>query len=312
MSKLSVVIPTYKPRYLEETLEGLSKQIDKNFEVIVVENGVKSKNAEQNIKSFSEKFDLNYLFESQSGANLARNIGCNNAHGSIIALIDDDCVPNPDWISEIKKSHILYPSAGVIGGKVDLKFRDCEPKWLQGIFRNYLAEMNWGSKSREIEDYEYLVGANFTFRIDVFNFVEGFNTGKDQERLRANDEFIFLNKSKNSFSPGAIYVPEIKVTHTIPEDRTNTKYFMEKSYNQGIADIFLKKQINLNFNLNEAYAFLRLQMEENRWDWKALNELEKKLDSEVFREYEARFLATRVEYLKGIKFGIDTFLGELN
>ncbi|MFW6047276.1 MAG: glycosyltransferase family A protein [Candidatus Woesearchaeota archaeon] len=310
MSNVSVLIPTYKPRYLENTLEALSNQTEKDFEVVVVENGIKSKEAEQALRKFSSLLDTKYLFESRPGVNLARNIGCQNSFGEVIALTDDDCLPNSDWISEIKKAHISYPSAGVIGGKVNLNFIENKPNWLQGVFRNYLAELNLGEVVHKIEDYEYLVGANFTFRRDVFDSVGGFDirTGLVGDSLMANDEFTFLDRSKEKFSPGAIYVPEIVVTHKIPKDRTTTDYFLSKAYNQGRADIFLKKQMDLNFNIEKAYTFLRSQMEKNEWDWEELNELEKKLESKVFKEYEKKFLASRVEYLKGVQSGINNFV----
>ncbi|MFW6026076.1 MAG: hypothetical protein ACOCRX_07015, partial [Candidatus Woesearchaeota archaeon] len=73
-------------------------------------------------------------------------------------------------------------------------------------------------------------------------------------------------------------------------------------------DIFLKKQIDTNFTINKAYKFLRSQMEENKWDWEELDNLEKKLCPETFREYETRFLASRVEYLRGVYSGINNFM----
>ena len=115
-NSVSVVIPTHQPRFLRDTLKGLSAQSDRNFEAIVVENGLKTDGTEALLSEFSDKFQVRYVYEKRLGLNIARNLGCRLARGDILALLDDDCIPEPCWIASIRE-HYTDSEVKIVGGE---------------------------------------------------------------------------------------------------------------------------------------------------------------------------------------------------
>lgn len=102
--EFSVVIPTYlRPSLLIKCLDALSRQqLSKNeFEIIVVDDGDDRTTAEI-VKSFRDVFGIEarYLAQAQRrGPAAARNRGWRAARGRIVAFTDDDCQPQPEWLS---------------------------------------------------------------------------------------------------------------------------------------------------------------------------------------------------------------------
>ncbi|MGH7565821.1 MAG: glycosyltransferase family 2 protein, partial [Gemmatimonadota bacterium] len=54
-----------------------------------------------------------------SGPGLARNRGAEEARGEILVFLDDDCVPDPDWLAELDLALAASPGAGVGGHTVN-------------------------------------------------------------------------------------------------------------------------------------------------------------------------------------------------
>jgi glycosyltransferase involved in cell wall biosynthesis len=301
MNDLSVVIPTYNQKLLKKTLEGLVLQEDKDFEVIVVENGVQS-GATRNLCLKSQGvLRLKYVFEEILGANRARNIGVKNSNSEVVGLIDDDCIPDKEWTKRIKEGHFTHSEAGIFGGKVVLKFLGRKPLWLEGIFRSYLAELDWGLDDCEIEDHQYLVGANFSFKKEVFEKVGGFNEGVGLKgnNLLSNDELDFITSTRKQ-GRKIIYSPGILITHLIPRERTSLKYLLRKSYFQGKADAILLRKTNPNFDEEDALSFLDTQVLKSELEIMHLNELRSKLAESTFSTYLRRFVQSKIEYYKGV------------
>jgi GT2 family glycosyltransferase len=49
---------------------------------------------------------------------IARNTGMKRAQGEIILMLDDDCIAHTDWIAQASRSHMKYPHAWAMQGKV--------------------------------------------------------------------------------------------------------------------------------------------------------------------------------------------------
>ena len=63
----SIIIPVYnRPDEVKELLESLTKQTDKKFEVIVVEDG-STHTCEAICKQYAGELDIKYLFKENSG-----------------------------------------------------------------------------------------------------------------------------------------------------------------------------------------------------------------------------------------------------
>jgi peptidoglycan/xylan/chitin deacetylase (PgdA/CDA1 family)/GT2 family glycosyltransferase len=122
--KCSVVIPTrQRPGLLRETLESLSRQTEKNFEVIVVVDGADPESRAL-ADTFKAAFPLRWIFVPEhKGQASARNSGAAAAESEILIFLDDDTRPVPDWIHHHLKHHRTNPGQweiGVLGKVADL------------------------------------------------------------------------------------------------------------------------------------------------------------------------------------------------
>lgn len=97
---ISVVIPTYnRADSLKNCLNSLKKQIFKDFEVIIVDDG--SKDNTKEVFDLLKNENFRYVYKENGGQSSARNLGVREAMGDIIAFTDDDCVVCPEWLKEV-------------------------------------------------------------------------------------------------------------------------------------------------------------------------------------------------------------------
>ena len=107
--EFTIVIPTYqRPALLLKCLDALGRQRlpRDQFEIIVVDDG-NSPETETAVLLFTKQIaqsggplEVRYLGQpSRRGPAAARNRGWRAARGGIVAFTDDDCLPQPDWLS---------------------------------------------------------------------------------------------------------------------------------------------------------------------------------------------------------------------
>lgn len=102
MNGISIIVPTYnRSEFLKETLISLTKQdISINrFEVLVVDDGSHD-DTEDVVKSFTDKLDLQYLFQEDKGFRVskARNMGIFSAKYDICLFLDSGIVVPKDLV----------------------------------------------------------------------------------------------------------------------------------------------------------------------------------------------------------------------
>lgn len=101
--KVSVIIPVYnEEKYILKTLNAITSQDYTNYEIIIV-NNASTDASDEMIKYFIQKnqtsVEITYQIEYRQGTNYARECGRRLATGSIIAMLDADCVPDFYWVS---------------------------------------------------------------------------------------------------------------------------------------------------------------------------------------------------------------------
>ncbi len=102
--EFSVVVPTCKqPNHLLKCLDALSRQklSHHQFEIIVVDDA-NDRTTEATVRNFTQVFGIEARYLSQPkrmGLAAARNRGWQAARGRMVAFTDDDCQPQPDWLT---------------------------------------------------------------------------------------------------------------------------------------------------------------------------------------------------------------------
>lgn len=110
---ISVVITTYnRSDALSLVLAGLANQSDRQFEVVIADDGSKP----EHVAAIAEmakslQFPVTHVWHPDVGFTAAqvRNLGVANAQGNYLVLLDGDCIPEVDFIAR----HRSLREAGV-------------------------------------------------------------------------------------------------------------------------------------------------------------------------------------------------------
>lgn len=117
---VSVIIPTYnRSDALLAVLDGLARQTDHNFEVIVADDGSRPEHQRTILESsVARSLRIVYLWHPDVGftLNTVRNRGMAVSRGKYIVLLDGDCVPDVDFIAQHRA--LAEPGFFVNGSRV--------------------------------------------------------------------------------------------------------------------------------------------------------------------------------------------------
>ena len=90
--KYSVIVPVYNRNdEVADLLASLGRQTERNFEVILVEDG-STEPCTDAVNRFGDNLNLQYYHKSNEGRSIARNYGIERSHGDMLIFFDSDCV----------------------------------------------------------------------------------------------------------------------------------------------------------------------------------------------------------------------------
>jgi glucosyl-dolichyl phosphate glucuronosyltransferase len=242
---MSVVITAYTTERLKdiyELLDSLKSQTYEHLEVIFVAE--RSKELLEKIKSYgaaSRLSNLKILFNSgEPGLSAARNIGIKEAKGDVIAFVDDDVMPYPDWAEQMLKAYDSESIVGVTGPALPL-WEDQSMSWFPEEFYWIISCTAWTGWSgrREIRN---AWGMNMSFRREAFEksgcFLNDF--GFHKGFMAEDNEFSF--RVRNQTGKRIIYCPSTRVLHRVHKYRLSRSFIQERANWIGFSRRAVKKQ----------------------------------------------------------------------
>lgn len=198
MVRVSVIIPHYEDlEALDTCLAALGRQTfpAKDFEIVVADNNSPS-GAERVEQVIAGRARM--VVVTEQGAGPARNGGVAASTGEILAFIDSDCVPEPDWL---EAGVAALADHDFVGGRVDVLVDDPSRPTPTEAFERVFAF--------NFEDYILRKGftgsGNLFVTRAVFDNVGGFRSGVSEDHewsLRARGLGFRLG-----------YAPEAAVGH---------------------------------------------------------------------------------------------------
>lgn len=91
---ISVIVPVYNvEQYLNQCVESLVKQVYKNIEIILVDDGSTDNSGVLCDKWVANENRIRVIHTENHGLSAARNVGIKNAKGTYISFVDSD-----DWV----------------------------------------------------------------------------------------------------------------------------------------------------------------------------------------------------------------------
>jgi len=101
---ISIVVAIFNRKdELFELLNSLIAQTDKDFEVIIVDDG-SFVDLLPTVETFKEMLNIQYFKKANSGPGLSRNYGANRAKNDWLVFVDSDVIVEKDYIENIKKN----------------------------------------------------------------------------------------------------------------------------------------------------------------------------------------------------------------
>jgi GT2 family glycosyltransferase len=117
---ISVIIPSLNgEKFLRKCISSLCAKGERDFEIIVVENGSIDKSRDL-LYSLQKRFrQLKIVVLPKNvGSALAINIGVSNSVGKYLFVVNNDIIIKPGWSSQIKSFFSKYKKVGVAQGKI--------------------------------------------------------------------------------------------------------------------------------------------------------------------------------------------------
>lgn len=112
----SFIIPVYnRPDELDELLFCIQNQTQKNFEIVIIEDGSKNTSKDVVSKYQSCGLPINYLEKDNAGQGFARNDGFKIAKGDFFIILDSDALIEPNYL-QIVEYEITEQKLDLFGG----------------------------------------------------------------------------------------------------------------------------------------------------------------------------------------------------
>jgi glycosyltransferase involved in cell wall biosynthesis len=242
VSAVSIVICTFnRAPLLRETLAALQAMSPPDactVQIIVVDNNSTDDTPSVIAESArrAARFPIVSLKESRQGKSFALNTALAEAGGDILALLDDDVLPAPEWLQRVVNDFREHDVTFVFG-KVLPRWACVPPPELltppaQDIW-GPLALVDYGDApaaySPENTGQRLPIGANLAFSRAALVAAGGWRTdlGKvDNTLISGEDHEIFMRLRRHGLYTG-YYDPGVTVRHFVPAQRLTRRYFRQ-------------------------------------------------------------------------------------
>jgi GT2 family glycosyltransferase len=230
--RVTVAVITYnRSLYLKETLAGLVRQDYPAgcWELLVIDNNSTDDTRDVVAAFMAATPSPRWILEERAGLDFGRNRAIDEAHGDVVALLDDDVIVEPDWLAQIVAPFSSQPahSVGVVGGEVVPIFPDGIPDWLRGAHR----PLKFRKDPGPLPPSQAPMGANFAFPKWVFERYGKFNTDLDRKgkALFGGGDSEMIRRVRSA-GLEAWFVPGAKVLHQIPAGRLTLRYALRHAF----------------------------------------------------------------------------------
>ncbi len=197
---VSVIVPVHRAgAFLEALLKGLQQQTSRDFEVVLV--GFKNK------ELASRRLPPHFFYAEAPSRwpDVKRNVGAKKAKADILAYIDEDCIPDIDWVSSILESFARHSNAAALEGAT----RGEQKKLLGHTIQN--------------ETGGWYPACNMAFREKDFLEINGFD--EQYHFFREDLDIVFKLKAAQKM---VLFEPTMRVFH--PERPVSWRTFFNEIF----------------------------------------------------------------------------------
>jgi GT2 family glycosyltransferase len=236
---ISVVVCTYdsgRRPLLERGLEALKHQVQPAGAVIVVVDH----NPQLLCALRADHPQLTVVpNEGQRGLSGARNSGVAVVDAPVVAFLDDDAVPEPDWVGCLARAYGAADGSRVlgVGGAIIPYWAAGRPSWFPAEF-DWVVGCTYSGARTDPGPVRNMLGANMSFRAEELHRIGGFREGIGRigtVPLGCEETETCIRMTRR-FPGGQIrFEPAARVHHHVPAQRATWRYLFRRCWAEGLS-----------------------------------------------------------------------------
>jgi glycosyltransferase involved in cell wall biosynthesis len=233
---IAICICTFKrPQLLAQLLRELADQRTDglfDYSISIVDNDASDSAREIVARAGAEsRVPISYEVEQEQNIALARNKAVKNSAGDFVAFIDDDEVPNNDWLFRLYQACCSYRADGVLG-PVKPRFSKAPPAWTvkAGIFERPNSQ---DYPSGTVLHWEQTGMGNVLVKRSVLDSVDG-PFGKQFGSGGEDIDFF-----RRAIQAGKVFTwcADAMIYETVPAERTGVTFQLKRALLRGKASL---------------------------------------------------------------------------
>jgi glycosyltransferase involved in cell wall biosynthesis len=243
---------------LRRCLSAVTSLPDDGQEIIVIDNCPSDNSTENLVSEFPQ---VRYVLEPKKGLDVARNRALLEAKNEIVAFIDDDAIPDPNWLRALtvnfKNSNVLCVTGLTMPLELETEAQEVFEAY-SPFGKGFKRRVFTGNEGNPIATGKIGAGANMAFRKNVINHVGLFDEALDAgtPTQSGGDHEFFARILLAGFS--IIYDPAALNWHRhrrTPEELVNVIY----GYGVGVYSLLTRHLlVNRDFSsISIAYGWFR-------------------------------------------------------
>jgi glycosyltransferase involved in cell wall biosynthesis len=263
---VSVLVPTcFREAILLECIDSLVTQDYPQFEILVVDQA-DDRSLEGVLRQrYSNDSRLRYLHLPRAGAARARNLGLENALGSIAAFIDDDAVASPGWIKGHVAALSTEPCPALVAGRIYPIWPGARPAWFPQDREFLLGLYDLGGGQVPLPSADLPIAANMAGHRDIilahggfdenlgFNYFRRSNMSGGEEadieggirdgghalvhrrKTMIGGEEALLGRRIRKSGYSFVYAPAATVHHRVSPHKATRRYLLKRHFWEGVS-----------------------------------------------------------------------------
>jgi cellulose synthase/poly-beta-1,6-N-acetylglucosamine synthase-like glycosyltransferase len=196
------------------------------------------------------------------GASGGRMTGADAADAAVLVFLDDDAIPDRDWLAQLLRP---YAIPGVIGtgGHLGPMWETARPRWLPPEY-DWIVGCSFDARERaQPQEIRNPIAANMSIRADVFASAGGMALALGRSDVGGcvsgtAEETELSIRARRLYPDGHwAYAPSARVRHHVPASRATWRYFRSRCALEGGSKAILTGLTGTETGLSSERAYVR-------------------------------------------------------
>jgi len=229
--KVSIIIPVWNQyEYTKACLYSIYNSLDRHDYEVIIADDCSTDNTFERLK---KDFENIIYFKTHTNVGFLDNVrnAVEHSRGKYIMLMNNDIIPQDNWLTPLLETFKLYPSAGIVGGMfidIDNKIQEAGSKMSKNGVPQWLGfgeDIN-SEQYNKLKEVDYCSGCGIMFKREDWDKVGGF----DRQFAPAYYEDADLSMSfKHVLGLKTYYQPKSRFVHIHNVSYGNTNYTSQEN-----------------------------------------------------------------------------------